>query len=84
MTEKDPFETLLDRLVASTRSPRGRFSAARSWPLLQSRLKRTSLRRTLWMRVAGVAAVVLLCVAGWQAYEQLRPVEMMTKSSRRE
>ena len=52
MTEKDPFETLLDRLVASTRSPRGRFSAARSWPLLQSRLKRTSLRRTLWMRVA--------------------------------
>ena len=53
MTEKDPFETLLDRLVASTRSPRGRFSAARSWPLLQSRLKRTSLRRTLWMRVAG-------------------------------
>ena len=56
MTEKDPFETLLDRLVASTRSPRGRFSAARSWPLLQSRLKRTSLRRTLWMRVAGAAA----------------------------
>ena len=84
MTEKDPFETLLDRLVASTRSPRGRFSAARSWPLLQSRLKRTSLRRTLWMRVAGVAAVVLLCIAGWQAYEQFRPVEMMTVTAQAE
>lgn len=84
MTEKDPFETLLDRLAASTRSPRGRFSAARSWPLLQTRLKRRTLKRTLWMRVAGAAAVVLLCVAGWQAYEQLRPVEMMTVTAQAE
>ncbi len=85
MTEKDPFETLLDRLAASTRSPRGRFSAARSWPLLQTRLKRRTMKRTLWMRVAGAAAaVVLLCVAGWQAYEQLRPVEMMTVTAQAE
>lgn len=84
MTEKDPFETLLDHLVASTRSPRGRFSAARSWPLLQARLKRTTLRRTFWMRVAGAAAVVLLCIAGWQAYELLRPVEMMTVTAQAE
>lgn len=84
MTEKDPFEILLDRLVASTRSPRGRFSAARSWPLLQARLKRTTLRRTLWMRVAGAAAVVLLCIAGWQAYEWLRPVEMTTVTAQAE
>lgn len=84
MTEKDPFETLLDRLVDSTRSPRGRFSAARSWPLLQARLKRTTLRRTLWMRVAGAAAVVLLCIAGWQAYEWLRPVEMTTVTAQAE
>lgn len=84
MTEKDPFETLLDRLVASTRSPRGRFSAARSWPLLQARLKRTTLQRTLWMRVAGAAAIVLLCVAGWQAYEWFRPVEMTTVTAQAE
>lgn len=84
MTEKDPFETLLDRLATSTRSPRGRFSAARSWPLLQTRLKRRTLKRTLWMRVAGAAAVVLLCVAGWQAYERLRPVEMMTVTAQAE
>lgn len=85
MTEKDPFETLLDRLAASTRSPRGRFSAARSWPLLQTRLKRRTLKRTLWMRVAGAAAaVVLLSVAGWQAYERLRPVEMMTVTAQAE
>lgn len=84
MTKKDPFEILLDRLVASTRSPRGRFSAARSWPLLQARLKRTTLRRTLWMRVAGAAAVVLLCIAGWQTYEGLRPIEMTTVTAQAE
>lgn len=84
MTKKDPFEILLDRLVASTRSPRGRFSAARSWPLLQARLKRTTLRRTLWIRVAGAAAVVLLCIAGWQTYEGLRPIEMTTVTAQAE
>ena len=84
MTKEDPFEILLDRLVASTRSPRGRFSAARSWPLLQVRLKRTTLRRTLWMRVAGAAAVVLLCIAGWQTYEGLRPIEMTTVTAQAE
>ena len=36
------------------------------------------------MRVAGTAAVVLLCVAGWQAYELLRPVEMTTVTAQAE
>ena len=32
------FTQLLDKLVASTRSPRGRYSAQSTWPLLRQRL----------------------------------------------
>lgn len=48
------FDKVLNKLVASTRSPRGRFTAENSWRLLESRL----LKR----RTASAAAVVLLCV----------------------
>ena len=33
---KENFDTLLERLVASTRSPRGRYSKEHTWPLLQA------------------------------------------------
>lgn len=56
------FDKVLNKLVASTRSPRGRFTAENSWRLLESRLlKRRSMKR-FWMRTASAAAVVLLCV----------------------
>ena len=32
-------ETILSKLIASTRSPRGRFSAVASYPQLEKRLK---------------------------------------------
>lgn len=32
------FDKVLNKLVASTRSPRGRFTAENSWKLLESRL----------------------------------------------
>lgn len=32
------FDKVLNKLVASTRSPRGRFTAENSWRLLESRL----------------------------------------------
>ena len=58
------FDKVLNKLVASTRSPRGRFTAENSWRLLESRLlKRRSMKR-FWMRTASAAAVVLLCVMG--------------------
>ena len=38
------FDKVLNKLVASTRSPRGRFTAENSWRLLESRLlKRRSM-----------------------------------------
>lgn len=61
------FDKVLNKLVASTRSPRGRFTAENSWRLLESRLlKRRSMKR-FWMRTASAAAVVLLCVTSWAA-----------------
>lgn len=63
------FDKVLNRLVASTRSPRGRFTADESWRLLETRLlKRRSMKR-FWMRAASAAAVVLLCVTSWAAYQ---------------
>lgn len=49
------FDKVLNKLVASTRSPRGRFTAENSWRLLESRLlKRRSMKR-FWMRTASAA-----------------------------
>lgn len=65
------FDKVLNKLVASTRSLRGRFTAENSWRLLESRLlKRRSMKR-FWMRTASAAAVVLLCVTSWAAYQFL-------------
>lgn len=56
------FDKVLNKLVASTRSPRGRFTAENSWRLLESRLlKRRSMKR-FWMRTASAAAVVSVLI----------------------
>ena len=71
--KNEDFDKVLNKLTASTRSPRGRFSAESSWQLLANRLrKRRSIRR-LYLRVASSAAIVLLCIASWAAYEALSP-----------
>lgn len=76
------FDKVLNKLVASTRSPRGRFTAENSWRLLESRLlKRRSMKR-FWMRTASAAAVVLLCVTSWAAYQFLRSTTTGSHSHR--
>ena len=81
MEQKQDLEHLLERLVASTRSPRGRFSAASSWVLLERRLH-LGRRCLWWTKVAAVAVVALVCLAGgWWMYESLRPVAMQTVST---
>lgn len=74
-------DKVLNKLIASTRSPRGRFTAQNSWKLLEKQLFARRNRRLLWMRVASAAAVVLLCVAGWLAYEAWRPAPMLMVST---
>lgn len=72
--KNEDLDKVLNKLIASTRSPRGRFSAERSWILLQSKLTARHTKRRLWLRAASSAAVVLLCVASWATYRALQPI----------
>ncbi|GAB6864439.1 FecR family protein [Bacteroides acidifaciens] len=73
-------EKTLNKLIASTRSPRGRFSAAASYPQLERILKAHS-RRLVLVRTSAAAAVVLLCLSVWTAYLYMQPVAMQTVST---
>lgn len=74
-------EELLNKLVASTRSPRGRFSATASYPELEKRLKSHTRRLTLVRTFSAAAAVVLLCLSVWTAYLYMEPVTIQTVST---
>lgn len=52
-------EDILNKLIASTRSPRGRFSAASSYPQLEKKLNFRNRRLYLTRTFAAAAAVVL-------------------------
>lgn len=75
------FEKLLNRLVASTRSPRGKYSSATSYPKLERRLPQHKLRFLKMHRLGAVAAVALLCILAWSTYYYLLPVSMETVST---
>lgn len=74
-------EKTLNKLIASTRSPRGRFSAAASYPQLERMLKAHSRRLVLVRTFATAAAVALLCLSVWTAYLYMQPVAMQTVST---
>lgn len=74
-------EKTLNKLIASTRSPRGRFSAAASYPQLEKMLKAHSRRLVLARTFATAAAVALLCLSVWTAYLYMQPVAMQTVST---
>ena len=69
-------EEILNKLIASTRSPRGRFSAAASYPQLEKKLKFHHHR--LYPVRTFAAAVVLLCLSVWAAYLYMQPVSIQT------
>lgn len=65
---EDLLNKVLDKLVASTHSPRGRFSATSTYPILQHRLfgkRHLFLHRS----IAAAAAIAILCLAGWWGYQ---------------
>lgn len=75
-------EELLEQLIASTRTPRGRFSAAASYGKLEKRLPHVRNRRLFHLQISMAAATVaLLCVMGWFAYDYLRPDVLQTVST---
>ena len=66
--ENDNFDKILEQLVASTRSPRGRFSAKNSWKILERRISPAS-GKIKFLRIAvSVAASILVCLASWYTY----------------
>ena len=68
-------DRLLEKLIASTRSPRGKFSAAASYQILEKRLPRPALRLFSLRTLSAVAAIALLCFIGWNTYCYLKPAE---------
>lgn len=74
-------EKILEKLIASTRSPRGRFSSAASYPQLEKRLTFRH-RRLLPRRLFAVAATVsLLCLSAWMAFNYFQPAALQTIST---
>ena len=61
-------ERTLDKLIASTRSPKGKYLAENSWQLLENRLFIRRIKRRFRLRAVSAAAVVFLCVASWATY----------------
>ena len=74
-------EDILNKLIASTRSPRGRFSAASSYPQLEKKLNFRNHRLYLTRTFAAAAAVVLLCLSVWTAYLYMQPATIQTVST---
>ena len=74
-------EEILYKLVASTRSPRGRFSATASYPKLEKRLKSHTRRLMLIRTFSAAAAAALLCLSTWTAYLYIQPTTIQTIST---
>lgn len=74
-------EDILNKLIASTRSPRGRFSAAFSYPQLEKKLNFRNHRLYLTRTFAAAAAVVLLCLSVRTAYLYMQPATIQTVST---
>ncbi|QIU92664.1 FecR family protein [Bacteroides faecium] len=74
-------EEILNKLIASTCSPRGRFSAAAGYPELEKKLKSHTRRLTLIRTFSAAAAVLLLCLSAWTVYLYMQPVSIETVST---
>lgn len=77
-------EKILEKLIASTRSPRGRFSAEASYKLLTKRLPQKRNRTFSIGRIriyVAAATVMLLCAMGWMIHNYMTPAVMQTVST---
>lgn len=74
-------DKILERLIASTRSPRGKYSAAESYKILEKRLFPNRSRILRLRFTAAAAAIALLCVMSWSVCQYMKPVAMCTVST---
>lgn len=80
----DHSDNILDKLIRSTRSPRGKYSAARSWRMLERRLFPDSCtvgRHRIWLTFMRTAAIFVILLAGWLTYRSLQPAAWQTVST---
>lgn len=74
-------EKILEKLVASTRSPKDRFSAVANYPKLEKRLPHRC-KRLLPIRILATAATIaLFCISVWFAYNHLQPAPLQIVST---
>lgn len=78
---EERFEIILDKLITSTRSPRGQFSKANGWRLLEKRLRRIHRYSLTFRTTATAAAIALFCGMGFWMYETLSPAPLHTIST---
>ena len=72
-------DRILDRLIASTRSPYGRYSANESYKLIEKQIQGGRKRIfKLQYAMKAAAAVLLLGVLSWCFYEYALPPQMLT------
>lgn len=74
-------EEILNKLAASTRSPKGHFSAKAGYPQLEKKIRAHGRRLFLLRTLSAAAAVVLVCVSVWMAYVYMQPVSIQTIST---
>lgn len=82
--EHEDFDRLLDKLATSARSPRGRFSAANSWEMLEKQIPFTKKKTKLPRVIFRIAASLALLLASWYLYDLLYPGPMQTVTTQGE
>lgn len=75
----DDFDRLLDELVRVGHSPRGKYSAEKSWRLLERCINpKDAYRRRFIGWTLRAAAVFLLAIGSWAVYEYVLPSPMQS------
>lgn len=78
----DDFDRLLDELIQVGHSPRGRYSAEKSWRLLERRMNpQEAYMRRFIVWTMRAAAILLLVIVSWSVYEYVLPSPLQSISA---
>ena len=80
-SEKKTFEKLLDKLVASTRSPRGLFSAKATYPILKKRINYSKHRPLTLRPILATAAAITLVLSFFWLITNSQPEQLIMAST---
>ncbi len=74
-------DKLLDKLVSSTHSPQGRFTADESFSLLQNKLQPSKYRLRSYQYISTAAVIILILGFSWIFYHNTQSVSIKTIST---